>query len=271
MRVLAVGNVYAAYQMEGIYPFEVFTHKRGHKLIGSSRLPEAVYLYATKGRCRIFPSLLRALEEKKPVASLTVHRQCIIGIVWLEEVSTQQAAIIAPGIPLLDRASQILHITRRVVWPAPFKLVSSERFDKWVKVDARLQTDLTLHSERMTLFGKRKSYDEVCAADLPKVDGLISVSEEEQDEEEVPLEDEPEGDEVPEVDEQEEGEVPEVDAQEEDEVPEEEFEVLEDQGGEGLERHDRSTRSYDFFCPGLNLRSEPDIMSFHGKVPRHTP
>ena len=144
MRVLAVGSVDAAYQREGTYPFEVFTHKRGHKLIGST---EAVYLYATKGPCRIFPSLLRALEEKKPVASLTVHRQCIIGIVWLEEVSTQQAAIIAPGIPLLDRASQILHITRRVVWPAPFKLVSSERFDKWVKVDARLQTDLTLHSE----------------------------------------------------------------------------------------------------------------------------
>ena len=43
----------------------------------------------------------------------------------------------------------------------------------------------------MTLFGKRKSYEEVCAAELPKVDGLISVSEEEQDEEEIPLEDEP--------------------------------------------------------------------------------
>lgn len=149
MRILAVGHVFAAYQMMGIYPFEVFTHKLGHKLICSKRLPEAVYLYATKGECKKFEHLLFALGKIMPLASVKIHRQCVIGIVILEEISLRQAAIIAPHIPILDQHSQILHITKRVVWQQPFPVKTVARFDKWVPLSLAVQSDLRRHAAQM--------------------------------------------------------------------------------------------------------------------------
>ena len=150
LRVLAVGNTYAAYQIIGAYPFEVFTHSLGHNLIATHRLPETVFLYATKGRCKEFKNLLQALDKVMPLSSLTIHRQCVIGTVTLEEISAAKAATIAPGIPILDNASQILHITKRVMWSNPFQLLSLKRFDRWVPLTLDVQTRLSLHAEEMS-------------------------------------------------------------------------------------------------------------------------
>ena len=151
LRVIAVGNTYAAYQINGVYPFEVFTHGLGHNLIAAHRLPETVYLYATKGKCKEFSNLLQALGNVVPLATLAIHRQCVIGTLTLEEISAAEAAIIAPGIPILDSASQILHITKREKWPKPFPLVSLKRFDRWVPLTLDLQNRLSRHAEEMSL------------------------------------------------------------------------------------------------------------------------
>ena len=231
MRVLAVGNVYATYQMLGVYPFEVFTHKNGHKLIACGRLPEAVYVYATKGNCKPFARLLQALNKIVPTESLKIHRQSIIGIIWLEEISAQQAKLIAPGIPILENASQILHITKRMPWPKPYHLVSSERFDKWIKVDLNVKAHLQLHAERMLQLTPPKSFASVSPSkDPPKItqrnlsEGFIS------DEDEPELL----------------GAVP-----PEDDEP-------------SLVRHERSTRSYDYFAPGEVVCDQPEVMGYQG-------
>ena len=230
MRVLAVGNLYATYQILGVYPFEVFTHSRGHKLIGVDRLPETVYLYATKGKCIVFKELLRVLGSIVPRESLTVHYQCIIGRVWLKEISAQQAAIIAPHIPILDNASQILHITKRAEWSEPFPLFSSQRFDKWVKLDSTQKTHLQLHTARM-----EGADDDMTP--IPKPPRCAIWDDNEVSEAEVDTD---------------------------------EAESNADEGKSNnaeepvLQRHERSTRTYDFFAPGELVCANPEVMQYKG-------
>ena len=183
LRVLAVGNVFAAYQIHGIYPFEVYAHRLGHKLCATSRLPEAFYLYATKD-CpddERFSELLSVLNKVRPKSSLDIHCQCIIGIVVLEEISAVKARLVNPHIPILENASQILHITKRTLWREPFSVVSVPRFDRWPQLGSDLTIKLHLHSDRMSSYLDSPVLTPPGTPELPQLNlGSFYLDEEEQ-------------------------------------------------------------------------------------------
>ena len=163
-----------------------------------------------------------------PVSSLAIYRQCIIGIVVLDEIDAEQAAELGPHIPILDGASQILHITQRVVWREPFKVTFLKRFDRWPQLSMESRTQLHLHAERMA-----SSMLTVPKAPELNLDALMENQDTDSD---VP----DSGDEPRNLTEDFDGAAP------------------------PLQRHERSTFACELYAPAVVIRAVREVVSYSG-------
>jgi hypothetical protein len=143
-RILAVGNIFAAYQIDQKYPLEQFYHTDGRRLISLDRLPEELLLYATVGSNYTNEPLLKLLRT---TGSVTVSPGCILGMVKMEEITVTEAKNIFPRRLIFHPVTQILRITSCVKWKVPLPVQFEQRFDRWPQASKEIQEKIKLHTQ----------------------------------------------------------------------------------------------------------------------------